>query len=352
MTDREAAVRAAFIGQAKACAGLGSAFTAHLCEQFAANLTSDTAIGAKCLTWSGDPAISADNVPLRLCGGLHAQALTNRAPALAEAYGNAKHARPSWDILHRILQEQSDFLCLWVERPPQTNEVSRAAALWAGFMTISALTQKPLALVELGASAGLNLQADRFSYNLGGHLFGDAASAVRLKPEWKGKPPHAAPISIMSRAGCDLSPLDPSDDDDALRLTAYVWPDQPERLARLEAALSIARQHPVCVEAKDALVFLEGQLEHADESVCTVIYSTVAWQYLPPQAQDEGAAMIARHGIRLRQGALAWLRMEADGNTPGAGIDLILNPGHTEQQNIPLGRAHFHGAWVEWQGFS
>lgn len=348
----ELAVREAFDTQAEACAALGSHFTAHLCKQFSRHLTADTPIGAKVLSWGGDPSVGADSVPLRLCGGLHALALTNRAPALAAAYENPTNTVPDWAAIDETLTNQSAFLMDWIDSPPQTNEVSRAAALWPGFMAIASKVQRPLALLEIGASAGLNLQADRFSYDLGGHRFGAAESAVSLKPEWKGKPPSVASIHIETKAACDLAPLNPARDADALRLTAYVWPDQTERLSRLRAAIALARANPVVVEKNDALVFLENHLSSRNQDLCTIIYSTVAWQYLPKSAQAEGAAIIARHGAQAGSGEIAWLRMENDGIGPGASIDLTLNPGRANEQAVQLGRAHFHGAWVDWKGIA
>lgn len=78
-----------------------------------------------------------------------------------------------------------------------------------------------------------------------------------------------------------------------------------------------------------------------------MIYSTIAWQYLPEAARAEGAAMITAAGQAANEDApLAWFRMEADGGAPGAGLSLHVWPANRE---ISLGRVDFHGRWINWQ---
>ena len=168
-----------------------------------------------------------------------------------------------------------------------------------------------------------------------------------MAPETRGDAVAVHEAIIESRAGCDINPLDPTDDNDALRLQAYVWPDQADRFARLNGALKLARANPVAVEKIDAIEWLKRELAGPVSDVCTVIYSTIAWQYLPEQARVEGEQIIRDAGSRAAADApLAWLRFEADGETPGAAISLILWPGGKTRS---LGRADYHGRWLDWR---
>ncbi len=129
-----------------------------------------------------------------------------------------------------------------------------------------------------------------------------------------------------------------------LRLTAYLWPDQPERLARTRAALAVA-QAPV--DRADAADWLAKRLTTSTDDHLHLIFHTVAWQYFPPETQSRARDLIEAAGARATaQNPLAWFGMEADTLSPGAGLTLRLWPGDT---NIPMGRADFHGRWVDWR---
>ncbi len=339
-------IRHTFALQAEACEALGSGFTASLCRRFGAHLSLDTAVGKLVLEWSGDPSPSADSIPLRLCGGLHALVLSGRDAALAQLYPPHRDTAPDWPVIEAALAAHEAFLLDWMTSPPQTNEVGRSGIVWPAMMMIAQETGKPLRLLEVGASGGLNLQMDRFAYRFGGAEAGIPGSKVRIAPEMRGEAVSVVETDIADRTGCDINPLDPTDDADALRLRAYVWPDQADRLARLDGALALARQHPIEIESIDAIQWLERELEAPRSSVCTVIYSTIAWQYLPEAARAQGAELIDEAGRRTSEDApLVWLRFEADGQSPGAGITVQMWPDGSVRQ---LGRADFHGRWLDW----
>ena len=344
-----ARVKEAFVAQGEVCGPMGSPFTAGLCFRFAEHLDHGTKVGAFCLDWPGDPGPSADSIPLRLCGGLHALVLSHRDDALAAIYPPHQMEAPDWPDLARGLHEHETFLMDWMQSVPQTNEVSRSSVIFPALMQIAHRCQMPLSLLEVGASGGLNLRANKFSYDLGGLTCGTAGSKLHLTPEWRGSSPVLADPDIVARRACDLNPLDPLDPADELRLRAYVWPDQAERKARIDAAIEIARDNPAVVDRQDAVKWLEQQLNNLPADTCTVIYSTVAWQYLPQEAQAAGEKLIFARGESLRGSdkALAWLRFEADGNSPGGGIRLQMWP---NKLDCLLGRADFHARWVDWRG--
>src|SRR5262249_41344071 len=157
-------------------------------------------------------------------------------------------------------------------------------------------------LYELGASAGLNLQLDRYGYELGGAKFGDRASPVQLNPRWQGLPPPDGDVRIASQVGVDRDALDPSRDADPL--LAYVWPDQPERLARLEAALAIAKSDPQRVERGDAAEWLEQNLSPEPEpGVTRVVLHSIAFQYFAPETQERVRTRIEKAGAAASENA-------------------------------------------------
>src|SRR5262249_48662128 len=148
-------------------------------------------------------------------------------------------------------------------------------------LEIARATGLPLSTLEIGASAGLNLNWDHFRYSFAGRGWGDAASAVHLKPEWKGSlPPLDTRISVIARAACDVAPVDIAKEENRALLKSYVWPDQPERLARLEGALAIAVANGTHVEKADALEWLTRKLEEPQGKAARVIYHSIMWQYM------------------------------------------------------------------------
>ncbi|EKF58827.1 hypothetical protein QWE_14712 [Agrobacterium albertimagni AOL15] len=347
--DRADQIRQSFLRQAKACADLGSPFTARLCTLAAERLTGETEVGAKVLGWPGNPDGTGDALALRLAGTLHALVRSGQDPALAAVYPpHAVDDDTLWVAIEAAIRRDEAFMLERLKSAPQTNEVRRSSALLPGFLTIAAQTGKPLVLSEVGASAGLNLQWDRYSYQLGDFRWGKA-SAVELAPRWEGPPPPQTAIEITERAGCDLNPLDPSSEDDRLRLFSYIWADQQDRIDRTAAALAMATESGLKVEKADAIDLLQTRLKSARPGMTHVIYHTIAWQYLPPALKAEGEALIAEAGTRATDAApLARLQLEADGKPEGAALLLTLWPaGETRE----IGRADFHGRWVKWVGW-
>lgn len=347
-TDR---VREAFERQARACDSLGSPFTARLCRMAAARLDGASTVGRTILEWSGDASGGGDALPLRFAGALHAIVLSGQDVRLQAAYPpHTVDDDKLWSAILAAMDTHQAFILDRLTSAPQTNEIRRSGVLLPGFLTIAKLFGRPLDLLEVGASAGLNLQWDRYCYRLGATDWGDPASAVHLAPEWQGPNPPSAEIRVHGRLGCDLNPLDPTSKDDRLRLMSYVWADQTDRMERLAAALSIAANAPPAVERADARSWLPRVLAKPRENNTRVVYHSVAWQYLPPQAQAEAEAIINEAGNRATQDApLARLAMEADEKPDGAAVTLQVWPGGERQE---IARADFHGRWVKWKGWS
>lgn len=335
----------AFAFQGKACVTLGSPFMGQLCALLASRDWPDTSLRHRYFTWDGDIGPSAQSLPLRLAGGLHALVINGHP--LAQVYPpNQVDDDTLWAAVRDALIREDAFLNDWSNSPPQTNEVRRAAVLIAAGQVLADRYNLPMRLSELGASGGLNLMWDQFGAQLGGVQFGPQDALVTLTPDWDGPaPPDADPV-VIARRGVDLNPLDPRDAADQLRLRAYLWPDQPDRMSRTVAAIDAFDAQ---VDQCDAIDWLAGQLNHRAGQI-HLIYHTIAWQYFPADVQARGARMIAAAGAKATADTpLAWFGMEPDGATPGAAMTLRLWPGDI---TVDLGRVDFHGRWVQWKGMT
>ncbi len=346
-TERERAVRTAFAEQAVWAEKLESPFMARLTAAIGKGLDRSTAVGRRLLDWPGQPDAGADNVTLRLCGGLHALVRSGAAPALAACYppNPIPDEASLWTEVDSALHEFEGEILPWLDSAPQTNEVGRSAVLMAGLLAVADRFGQPVETLELGASAGLNLMLDCYGYDLGGRRAGNPDSPLCLAPEWKGSPPPDGLVTVAARAGVDLRPMDAVRDGE--RLLAYVWPDQPARLRQLEAALAIARRSPPRVEQDDAADWLEAKLALPPEpGRSRVVLHSIAFQYFPPETQQRVAAAIEAAGAGASETApLTWLRFEflaADGKTS---LRLRTWPGDEDRL---LAWAHPHGKWVRW----
>lgn len=340
------AIRNAFRQQASNCRAMHSPLTAEILETLAETLDHNSRIGARILDWQGEPM--ADALKLRIAGGLHALARSQQDGELSELYhaGTGNFAA----TLGRVLIEWDDWLYPWLDNPPQTNEVGRSAALMAGLMVAAKRLAMPIELIELGSSAGLNLNLDRFHYVLGNYYGGPADGLVHLKPDWHGAAPDGIWPQIISRRGVDQNPLDVGKDDIAARLLAYCWPDQQDRLSRLEAAITIARQYPPVVDAGDAAEWIESRLrEHQDEGIARVVMHSVFWQYPPREVQQRMEMAINQAAATASsERPLAWLRFEPDPPAVSP-MQLRLDLWPTGEK-LHLATCHPHGSTINWFG--
>ncbi|MEL6206872.1 MAG: DUF2332 family protein [Pseudomonadota bacterium] len=339
------AVRAAFASQSISCDRLGSPFMARLMALFAERIAPGTGVADRILSWPGDPATSADSVPLRVAGALHGLVIDGLAPDLAAAYPPQGATDDDlWRTVTAAMVAHSSRLLDWIARAPQTNEVRRSVALIPALTLVARATGLPLALREVGCSGGLNLRADLFALQAGDVRYGPPGDMV-LRPDWSGPAPDPLSLRVVERRGVDRAPLDP--ETDRTRLLAYLWPDQPDRRALTEAAIGLAERHPAIIDAADAVAWLARTLPDRPSGAATVLFHTIAWQYLPPEARAQGDALIAAAGAAATADApLARIAMEADGGDR-AGLTLTLWPGGMP---VPLARVDFHGRSVTWTG--
>ncbi len=301
-----------FAQQAGFCELYGSPFTARLIEALAADIAAGGPTAGLIGDWSG--SFRADALSLRLTGALHAAVLTGRAPALAAAYPAARAdwtMAEVWPLARDFIAANPAWMAQFIQSAPQTNETRRTIALLAGFLEIAKAHGAPMDILEIGASAGLNLHWDRFAYRTASWAWG-GESTVRVDTDWSGpSPPVDADLRVRHRAACDLNPLDVRDPAQRLQLRAYIWPDQPERLARFDAAADMAIAAGVQVERADAAAWLEAKLAARAADAVTVVYHSVFYQYPPPETRQRIADVIAAAGA-AGPAPLVWLRLEPE----------------------------------------
>jgi hypothetical protein len=251
---------------------------------------------------------------LRLMAAVHRLVLTGRAPELARHYPSAGGAATgdAWPAFHDLLAREEDELRAGVARPCQTNEVGRCAALIVGFLAAADAARLPLRVLEVGASAGLSLRFDHFHYGDGRVHWGDPRSPVDLDGLWDEVPAHLeAPIEVLSRRGCDPSPLDPERGDHRLALQASVWADQVARFRRLRGALELAARVPAAVDAASIMQWLPPRLAEREDGAATVVYHSIVEEYVPAEELAAFHAAMEEAGAAATPRApLAWVRLE------------------------------------------
>ena len=291
-------ILAHFREQARFCAEYGSRFTAQLLERCAADIEAGGPVANLVAGWPRNPR--ADALSLRLAGALHAAVLTGRDAKLAAAYpaDNVNwRMDETWPLARAFLVREHDWVSDFMRSAPQTNETRRAIALLAGFLAFAQNWRGPIDMLELGASAGLNLYWDRFAYRTASWAWG-GESAVVIDTDWQAPaPPIEARPNIRHRAACDLNPLDIADQAQRLQLKSYIWPDQPDRLARFDGAVALALRHGVDVERASADEWLARKLAARAGDAATIVYHSVFLQYPPRKAR---AAIVAADRSRRR----------------------------------------------------
>ena len=264
-----------------------------------------------------------------------------RQPNLVLAAARSTGLREGMDPTTWLIDHWPSVRAVALVRSTQTNEPGRCCALVAALAGI----REPVALLEVGASAGLCLFPDRYRYRFraedGRVSEIGPDSAVVLGCDWLGDapPPETVP-RVAWRAGVDVNPLDATDDADAAWLEQLVWPEQEHRRTRLRAAIAQLREAPPLLVRSDAVEGLDAAAALAPPEVRLVVVHSAVLAYLPQAARDAFVAAVRRLDA-------IWISLEGPrvlpeiaARLPGveAGRDFIV-----ARDGVPVGLAGPHG---------
>jgi hypothetical protein len=288
-------------------------------------------------------AVAEDEHLLRFLADLP---VGKRQPTLLFAAVQYLHGTPD-DVAtfrRRVAEDAGTLRATMLARATQTNEPARCAALLPLLDTIPG----PLALIEVGASAGLCLYPDRYGYDYDGTRVGPpGAVELTCRVSGAGPVPSGLP-DVRARLGVDLNPLDITDPDVRAWLRALVWPGPhaAERLARLDAAARVAGQEPPRILPGDLIERLPDVLALVPPGCTPVVFHTAVLIYLPRARRQEFADLVRSLPVR-------WIAQEA----PGALAEVVaaLPPGEEARgrfllslDGAPLAWTAPHGGRIDW----
>jgi hypothetical protein len=301
------------------------------------------------------------HLPPALLAAVHYLVLEGADQAVAEVYAGRSPADPGPLFLEFCRSHRDAVMAILATRHIQTNECGRSSAIGPGLTWLASRLDGPFALVDVGASAGLNLLCDRYRLDYGSHgATGPADSPVTITSTVRGgHPPIAAQLpALATRVGIDRSPIDLADPDDARWLLACVWPDT-DRLDRTAAAIHLAQADPPRVIAGDANDVLPGVLGALPPGTAALVTTTWAFGYFSAEDRQTFMEVLDRASY---QRDIAWLSAEAAGTVgPLAAARLaddeqgkadllgaIVFRGGTREAHV-LGYVQEHGAWLDWR---
>lgn len=331
---------------------------AHL----ARSLADDRELLERVVTMAPGPKL----LPVLLFAAVHAIVLGEPHLELAACYRDDPGApADAWPPFRSLVVERFDELAeLVATRTIQTNEVGRSAVLLPAFTAVARAAGRPLTLVELGPSAGLNLLFDRYAVTYSdGITVGDADAAVQLACEVRGRlgPPRdgTAP-SVRARVGIDLAPVDVTDPEACRWLEACVWPRLTDRAHRLRAAIDLARTAPPDLRTGNALDLLGAVVDRSDPDTVVCVFATWVLAYFSHDERAELGALLDELGARRD---LALVTAEYPSIAPF--IDRPERPADAgegraatvvgistwldgRRSSRPVAWCHAHGAWIDW----
>jgi hypothetical protein len=272
---------------------------------------------------------------------LHRLPIGKRQPNLL--FAAARHVVgdiPDLGALRALATSRADELAaVMLERRTQTNEPGRCATL----LPAMAMFRGPLAIIEVGASAGLCLNISQYSYDYGmRRIAGADPEAPTMHCSVLGGTPKLAMPDVTWAAGIDLNPLDPAKPADRSWLECLVWPDQPERAARLSAALDTAVRFPVPVYPGDLIEQLPGVLEQAPPDATPLVFHSAVLGYVDGAVRAQFADLM--HALDV-----IWVANEAPG--------IVVNADPPTYDTTPfvltvngerVAYTHPHGDWIDW----
>ena len=248
----------------------------------------------------------------------------------------------SFDDAGGALERHGAFLARWAaEQEVQTNEVQRAWGLLPGFLSV--VDGRPLDLLELGPSAGLNLLWDRYRYRYSTGHWGDGP--LELAGEDRTPPPRELferRVVVTRRRGIDRSPVDVTTEHGARLLQAFVWADQTERLERLRRAIDVVRRDPPELLRGDYVAELPRLLRDRVPGAQLVVFQTASTMYL---GEEELRALRGALHDAARDEPLVFVTTGRAPADDGFALEVERYPDGRRER---LAVFDFHGAWLDW----
>jgi hypothetical protein len=235
-----------------------------------------------------------------------------------------------------VLENEEAIVELGHTRYTQTNECRRCvlllpAVMMSGFDSFH--------LIDIGTSAGLNLAMDRYSYLWNDETWGEP-SPVRLRTRLRGRLPALHDISILSRTGLDLNPVDPIDLDERRWLESLIWPEQHDRRERLRAALQLVAGVPIRFVAGDARVTLADVLALLPTGDPAVVINSFSFNQFDEQGRAAIEGIVASAREERETFRVSWELF----TSPNEWANLRVDNGSGWRE---VGQGDPHGAWVE-----
>lgn len=283
------------------------------------------------------------DMPHRLLAGARWLALAGEAE-------DFEQAEDPWNAFHALLEVHGNWLARFVlEQPVQTSEVQRCWALLPIFLFVVRQTGRPLDLIELGPSAGLNLLWDRYGYRYEAGMWGDPASPLLLVGDERSPVPGdllQTEVDVRRRVGIDLNPVDVTSDEGIRLLETFVR-EEGHRSRLAQAAKVLASDPPELVRG-DYLDLLPGLLDAREKGRMTVVFQTLSTVYLTDGERARLRAIVDDAGAA---GPLAWISTptpEEHGQRRGDyPLELAIWP--NGERRI-VARMNVRGEWLEWIG--
>jgi len=295
-------------------------------------------------------------MPVLFFAATHDIVLQQPDSTLAAIYRGEINEDP-WPHFRQLLDDHRDELTkTFATRSVQTNEVGRSAAFLAGLSFLNA--DRPIAIVEIGTSAGLNQALDQFCvhYEFGDNeafVVGPAQSPVQIHSEIRSEHfPLPSPFSIASKIGIDVNPIDIRSEEERRWLRACIWPGQAQRLQLLNAAIEIAQHTPPQFVVGDASEQTRAVIDSLPNDVLPVVLSSWVLAYFSAEQRQrfisslDGIDVLTFEEISYTP----WIDgpEESFTHVEQGGTVTTLGLRSRDGSNHALAVGHPHGRWLNW----
>jgi hypothetical protein len=251
-----------------------------------------------------------------------------------------------------VLDNRREIAAVLERRSVQSNVVRRAAVLLLGLMKVSQINGRvPFANIEIGASFGMTLLWQKFSYEYGpGPMLGNLGSQVHIRTKLTGKSPFAVSPTmpqVVSNTGIEIAPVEVDDPESLAWLEALIWPDHQDNRDLWRAAASVALQDPPRVLAGDAVELLPGMIDAVEAGMPVSVYHSHTLNQFSLAAKTALEEMLCRMSVRR---PISRISFEAEAGGARSFLHVFSYSGGQCTGDLYLADCEPHGRWIEWRG--